>query len=429
MSLHDANAWDALRSAIAKHVDATGESNLAFLQQLLAIPKLRMQEHEAIHFAAEALRKAGCEVDVFPGEGIGEPTPAGPPLNVLARRRSRGGGSGGGRSLLLEAHMDTVPPGLRERWSRDPWAAEIVDGRIYARGAHDDIAGAALVCLVAGALESLQLNAEGDLFFLLTTEEEYSDGGMRALLKRHPDLKPDAHLLVDGNAEPQDCIVGHPGSVSFTIRIPGPFGTAQDPRLLHDGNPIEFASKLIEALRRLEDKIGQMSHPLVDGLAWPKPTVAIVGIQSAGWVSNVPERCDVQVWGNVIPPMTIAEYREAVTLCVQEAVSDHSWFRQHPPQILWGPIDVPAMVTSMTSPFYRALSDAHTESFGTKLTPRLIGGWGDMRLLGCEQALFYGPGRGGGDHGYDEYYLLSDLNPMLQALVLLAVDWCGFSSR
>jgi acetylornithine deacetylase/succinyl-diaminopimelate desuccinylase-like protein len=39
--------------------------------------------------------------------------------------------------------------------------------------------------------------------------------------------------------------------------------------------------------------------------------------------------------------------------------------------------------------------------------------------------LFYGPGRGGGDHGYDEYYVLEDLNPMLRSLLYLVSDWCG----
>src|SRR5262245_42742696 len=198
-----------LRAKIANHLTESAERNIEFLRRLLAIPKPRMQEHQAVRFCADALLEAGCEVDVFAGEGIAEPTPAGVPLNVLAQRRGRGGGGdggggGGGRSLLLEAHLDTVPVGLRERWSYDPWGATVVGDRVYARGAQDDVAGAALVCLVARTLAELQLSGAGDLFFLLTTEEECSSGGMRALLRRHPDLRPDAHLLVDGNGEPSD---------------------------------------------------------------------------------------------------------------------------------------------------------------------------------------------------------------------------------
>ena len=89
-----------------------------------------------------------------------------------------------------------------------------------------------------------------------------------------------------------------------------------------------------------------------------------------------------------------------------------------------GPIDVPSMETPTDSPFYRALADSHRATFGTELKPRRIGGWGDMRLLGCANALFYGPGRGGGDHAYDEFYVLEDFNPMLRCLLNLTADWC-----
>jgi acetylornithine deacetylase len=421
MSEPNEQSFELIRTKIATHVDASSARNLEFLEKLLRIPKPRMQEHEAVWLAADALRRARCEVETFAGLGVGEPTPDGAPLNVLARRAGRGKGP----SLLLEAHLDTVPPGDPARWSHKPWSAQIVDGRIYARGAHDDLAGAALVCLVAATLDELDVPLSGDLYFLLTTEEECSSGGMRALLARHPELKPDAHLLVDGNNEPNQCIIGHPGSVSFTIQIPGPFGTAQNPALLHDANPIELAARLIAALRALEERLREQARMQRSDPPWPDPSIAFVGLNSTGWISNVPERCDLQVWGNVIPPMSLDEYRQEITTCVREQARGRSWFERHPPEITWGPIDVPAMVTSTESPFYRALAAAHFRSFGTTLVPRRIGGWGDMRLLGCPNALFYGPGRGGNDHSYDEHYLLSDLSPMLRTLLNLTVDWCG----
>jgi acetylornithine deacetylase/succinyl-diaminopimelate desuccinylase-like protein len=207
--------------------------------------------------------------------------------------------------------------------------------------------------------------------------------------------------------------------------VPGPFGTAQNPQYLHHGNPIEFTARLIEALGSLEKQLADKPPASVEGLSWPKPTIAIVGISSVGWISNVPERCDLQVWANVIPPMSSDEFRQAVAACVHQQARGIDWFEQNPPAIQWGPIDVPSLVTPMDSPFYRALGDAHAASFGTALVPRLIGGWGDMRLLGCSNALFYGPGAGANCHGYDEYYRLDDLNPMLKSLLYLAAGWCG----
>jgi len=344
---------------------------------------------------------------------------------------------GGGREVptvrlpaavsCLKRILDTVPTGQLDRWRCDPWGARVEAGRVYARGAHDDVAGAVLVCLVARAFQELKLTPRADLYLLLTTEEECSGGGMRALRRRHPELRPEAHLLVDGNSQPQDCIIGHPGCVSFTIRIPGPFGSAQDARYVHDANPIELAGRLITALCRLEEDLAGQAGGDQGSVCWPGPTLAIVGIQSAGWISNVPEQCNLQVWGNVIPPMTIPRYRDAIESCVRGEAQTLPWFAQHPPRIEWGPIEVPAMFTPVDSPFYRALAEAHHRSFGTELRPRLIGGWGDMRLLDSPQMLFYGPGRGGGDHGYDEYYEISDLAPMLRTLLYLVADWCGVS--
>jgi acetylornithine deacetylase len=408
----------SVHTRIAKHVEANRQRHEQFLQDLLRIPKPRMQEHKAVHFAADALRRAGCEVEMFPGEGLGEPTPDGPPINILARRPGRGRG----KSFLLEAHIDTVPPGLPERWTHDPWGGEIVDGRIYARGAHDDVAGVALICLAAASLDQLSLSTSGDVWILVTTEEEYSSGGMRALLKRHPDLGPDAHLLVDGNEERDLCIVAHPGSLSFTIRIPGPSGTAQEPQHLHLANPIEFSAQVFQSLRELEQQF--VDEPRSPEFDWSKPTLAVVGIESVGWVSNVPEQCDIHCWGNVIPPMTLPQYRAKVEACVSQCASAAPWFRDHPPQVIWGLIDVPSMITSTDSPFFRALDAAHTESFGTKLRPRCIGGWGDMRLLGCPNAILYGPGEGKNYHHYDESYQLSDFHPMLRSLLYLIADWC-----
>ena len=84
-----------------------------------------MREHEAVRFLGRALQNAGVTVDYFEGEGLGEPTPDGPPLNLIGRRKS----SGGGKSLLLQGHMDTVPPGDESRWTHGPWSGQIENGR------------------------------------------------------------------------------------------------------------------------------------------------------------------------------------------------------------------------------------------------------------------------------------------------------------
>lgn len=86
------------------------------------------------------------------------------------------------------------------------------------------------------------------------------------------------------------------------------------------------------------------------------------------------------------------------------------------------------MVTPETSRLFKLVRKMHRESLGTELEARYIGGWGDPRLLGCPEIVFYGPGTGGCDHAYDEYYELKDLAPVLKVLVGVALAWTGPST-
>lgn len=85
-------------------------------------------------------------------------------------------GSGRGRSLLLNGHIDTVPAG-HARWSRSPWSGEFQDGRIHGLGSFDMkggvVASAAVVCALHGA----GIRTGGDLLFESVVDEEWGGGG------------------------------------------------------------------------------------------------------------------------------------------------------------------------------------------------------------------------------------------------------------
>lgn len=385
-----------------------------FLQELLQIPNLRMQEHASVRFMADALEEAGCQVEIFEGEGRGEPTPDGPPINVFAVRR----GTGGGRSLLLQAHIDTVPPGRLEKWTHGPWSGKIRGERIYGRGAQDDRTGVAQLFMVVDLLNQLQISTRGDLYLLVTTEEEFSSGGIRAYAKRPHRVQPDATMIVDGNTAGQS-ILGSPGWLSFQIRIEGAYGSAQGGR--RPSNPIELMAILIRELQGFELQVRDRLKELRVDPRWPVPYLALTEIKSQGWIGNLPEECVARGFCPVIPPLTLEEFKAMFETFVQNIAQDFEWLRSHPPEILWGPLELPSMVTPENSEFFQTLKRAHENSFGNPLLTR-YGGWGDLQLLG--NTVYYGPGGGGGTHGYDEYYDLDDLAPTLKALVNLVVDWC-----
>lgn len=401
-------------------IQANLNGYVGFLQQFLRIPTERMREHEAVRFAGAAFQEAGCEIGVFEGMGIGEPTPAGQPLNVIARRP----GIGQGPSLLLGAHLDTVPPCDPARWTYPPWSGHIENHRIYARGAHDDRTGVAILCMVADLLRQADVRTKGDLAFIVTTEEEFSLGGMRSYLTRRDRIQPDAYVMVDGNRAGY-CIVAHAGALSFRISVRGPSGSAQVHATVHEANPIDLMAQIVRDLQDFESRVRTKLESLMVDPRWPPAIIAVTDIQSRGWFSNVPEECTASGYCNVVPPLTIDEYKRDFDSFLQEASGKHGWLRSNPPSTAWGPLTVPAMVNSDNSPLFQALAEAHRCGFGTDLVGRYIGGWGDPRLLDCPDTIFYGPGGGGGDHSCNEYYELGDLAPMLKTLSVLVVNWCG----
>ena len=404
-----------------RHVSAVRDEYVTFFQNLLRIPTPRMQEHDAMHFVADAIRAAAWDVEVFAGRGEGEPTPDGVPINLLARRR----GSGGGRSLLLEAHMDTVPPGDPSRWTHGPWSGHIDSGRIFGRGAHDDRGGVVAVCMLAEVLRRLNPEICGNVYLLITTEEEFSCGGMKAFLDHPSCVVPDAHVLVDGNRDVNTCILGHPGAISFEVLLPGAWGSAQLVDKVCETNPIELASLLICELSDHETAMRELQKKSAQGDPWPPAIVAVTEIAGGQWLANIPEECLLRGWGNVYPPLTLGQYKQCFEERVRTFAQRHAWLREHPPMVHWGPLEVEAMRTPESSELYRMLAEAHEESFAVPLSGRLIGGWGDMTLLGSPNQLFYGPGRGGGDHTYDEFYELADLSGVVKTLGQLVRSWCG----
>lgn len=373
-----------------------------------------------MHFVADAIRAASWDVKVFAGRGEGEPTPDGAPINLLARRH----GTGGGRSLLLEAHMDTVPPGDPSRWRHGPWSGHIDGDRISGRGAHDDRGGVVVVCMLAEVLHRLNSDIRGNLDLLITTEEEFSCGGMKAFLDQPSCVVPDAHVLVDGNRDVNTCILGHPGAISFEILLPGAWGSAQQVDMVHETNPIELAGLLIGELSRHEAALREAQKKDAQGEPWPPAIVAVTGIAGGQWLANIPEECLLRGWGNVFPPLTLGQYKQRFDELVRTFAQRHAWLREHPPVVRWGPLRVEAMRTPESSDLYRMLAEAHEESFAAPLRGRLIGGWGDMALLGSPNQLFYGPGGGGGDHTYDEFYQLADLPGVVKTLARLVRRWC-----
>ena len=382
---------------------------VALFQRLLRVPTPRNREHAALAMVADSLRGCGIEMATFDGRPAGSADEPGP--NLFATIPAAGRGEG--RSLLLEAHIDTVPPGREERWRHGPWSGAIEGTRLYGRGAHDDRGGVALLCMLADLLRQVGAQLGADLYLLVTSQEEHDCGGMRAFLDQPFFVRPDAALLVDGTGT-DDCIHAHPACLSAVARFPGPWTTAQGARA--DDNPIVAMGRFVERLTALAEQTWSGA----DADDRRRALAAATGVRSSGWISNLPEWCEVDLFANLPTGVGFEDWR----LACEQAANDGSG---QPAQVTLGPLQIPAFETPLDSPLLECLQQAREAGFGDgrELQPRRIGGWGDIGLLGAADALFYGPGAGAGAHGYDEYYDLDSLAPMLRTLAHLVLRWCG----
>ena len=130
-------------------------------------------------FVADRLRGAGLEVE------LDEAAPGRPSVIAVAP------GRGGGRSLMLNAHLDTVGVEGMER----PFEPVVRDGRLYGRGAYDMKAGLAACMLAAERLRSERL--AGDVIVAAVADEEYASIGVQSVLKRR---RADAAIVTEPTA-------------------------------------------------------------------------------------------------------------------------------------------------------------------------------------------------------------------------------------
>ena len=126
-------------------------------------------EAEIAAYVASRLHGAGLEVEQY------EPRPG--RVSTVGRLPGRGSG----RSLMLNAHVDTV--GVEGM--SNPFSAEIRDGRLYGRGAYD-MKGAAAACIAAArAIRDAGISPSGDLLVALVADEEHASIGTADLIARY----------------------------------------------------------------------------------------------------------------------------------------------------------------------------------------------------------------------------------------------------
>ena len=131
-----------------QEIEAREDELIEIVAELVRRPSLLGQEAEVQAYVADHLQTSDLEVSVWdlPAETLSEPNAgdSGVPFpgrpNVTGRKK----GAGGGRSLIINGHVDVVSPEPVAAWTYDPWRPTIVGDRMYGRGAFDMKSGDAI---------------------------------------------------------------------------------------------------------------------------------------------------------------------------------------------------------------------------------------------------------------------------------------------
>ncbi len=244
-------------------------------------------EVELASFVAAWLERAELEVVV-------EEAAAGRP-NVLAVAR----GTSGGRSLLLNAHMDTVGVTGMER----PYEPYLENGRLYGRGAYDMKGSLAAIMLVAA--EAKRRALRGDVIVAAVADEEVESVGAQAVAREQ---RADAVIV----AEPTELRVAvcHKGFVAFEAETRG--------RAAHGSRP-ELGIDAIAKMGRVLVGLDELDRTLRDGPQHPllgAGSLHASVIEGGQEYSSYPARCLLKAERRTIPGETpellLAELEEMV---------------------------------------------------------------------------------------------------------------------
>lgn len=388
----------------------------------------RLQE-----YLAARLRAAGAEIDLWepaPDDVAGSPMVR-PGLRFDGRPQmaARFPGRGGGRSLLLNGHIDVVTAEPADRWTSDPFRAEVRDGNLYGRGAYDMKAGVAAMVFAAEALASLGLELAGDLVICTVTDEESTGAGTLAATARG--VRADAGIVTEPTKfEVQTACRG---SLIPTITVAGRPGHAglPQPHWREGGavNAIEKAAVVMDAMRRLETDWRLRTRDHHPHLA--PGDIVLVEIAGGEWMVSVPATCRLVYHIAYLPAQADdlgwgSRVRAEVEDWIRRACLSDEWLCEHPPTITWAP-EVPPAAVSLDAPLIPLLAGA-SRDIGRPSRVTATNGWHDgatWNLAGTPTVAF-GPGdEVTTGHIVDEYVPVDQLVATAQALALAAWRFCN----
>ena len=332
-----------------------------------------------------------------------EPTPGRPSVVGVVR------GSGGGKSLMFNGHMDTV---TLLGYGGDPLSGKIVDGNVYGRGSADMKSGLAAAMLALA--HAKRLNLAGDVILAAVADEEGESIGTEDILKAG--WRADAAIV----AEPTEMAIinTHKGYALFEVDIYGLAGHGSRPDLGVDAI-CKAGYFLVELDRHAQElqTFSDLSSKPETGL----PNIHAGIIKGGEEISSYPACCTISIERRTIAGETPETVRkqlvgilEKLTAIVPNFKFDIRTTFSRSPYFI-----------ARDNPFVNLVFKQAANCMGTAPTIRGETYWTDMALLAEAgmSGVIWGP-KGYGLHSKKEWVEVESIRQLAEAFIAIEVEFC-----
>jgi acetylornithine deacetylase len=351
-------------------------------------------EREIAHYIAGWLERADLEVELVESVS-GRP-------NVVGIAR----GTGGGKTLLLNGHMDTVgvagmPDGHQPRIDR-------AAGRLYGRGSYDMKSGLA-ACMLAVA-EAQEQNLRGDVIFMGAIDEEYASVGTFDLAQRY---HADGAIIAEFTE--LKLILAHRGFVWLEVETIGKAAHGSRPDLGMDA--IVKMGKVLTEMEKLDQRLrANPTHPLLGS-----GSLHASLIQGGQELSSYPERCLLSVERRTLPgEMPQAVEGEFLQIIENLREADSSFNA-----VVRRGIDRNPLETREDADIVQALQAASAKVLNHPSQVAGVPFWTDAAVLSAAgiPSVLFGPS-GTGAHALEEWVDLASVRTCAEIYLATAMNFC-----
>jgi acetylornithine deacetylase len=406
-------------SHVRKTIRSMKDELFELARDLVRVESVTGNENAAQALLAERLESYGLHLDVWTvDEAIRSHKAFCDDGNPVTRNNlvARWGEPADRAALILNGHIDVVPPGERELWDADPYSGRIHRGNLEGRGSCDMKGGLAACCIAIRA--AMELGVEPQRPILLESVIGEETGGLGTLAAIERGYRADAAVI----AEPTSlhlCPV-QAGALSFRLHVRG--RAAHGAMRASGVSAIEKFLPIFERLEAFErERHAGYRHPLYDEASLVAP-LSVGKLAAGNWPSTVPEELVAEGRFGVFPGEDCETAKKTFEQAIANAGGEDDWLSEHPVHVEWFEGQFEPGETPGDARVLRSLSECHRELLDEDPVTHGVSYGSDLRLFtryAAMDAVLYGPGDVALAHASNEHVLLEELVQAAEVYTLL----------